>query len=198
MSNKARNTLGKFAPKSEVPRKVRSVNLTDDAWQWLADVAAQAGVSRNDYIEAMAEGSIPLMETAAPEISPIMEMVEFYNAEIIEQPKNNDLPSMETVGHEVLPIMEMVEFYNAEIAEQPEDNDFPFMETVNSEVELLKRRLEDVEGQLKELQENPETDFDFAGKAGELVSWLRKIVGKALPKQVTVKEVQKILEGRDN
>jgi hypothetical protein len=39
MVNKVRNTSRKFAPKSEVPRKVRSVNLTDDAWQWLAIVA---------------------------------------------------------------------------------------------------------------------------------------------------------------
>jgi len=36
---KARNTSGKFAPQSEVPRKVRLVNLTDYAWQWLATVA---------------------------------------------------------------------------------------------------------------------------------------------------------------
>ena len=50
---------------------------------------------------------------------------------------------------------------------------------------------------LEELQENSEINFDFAGKAGELVSWLRKTVGKALPKQVTVKEIQKILEGKD-
>jgi len=42
MLNEVRDTLGKFAPKSEVPRKVRSVNLTDDAWQWLAAVAKKA------------------------------------------------------------------------------------------------------------------------------------------------------------
>ena len=64
MSNKVRDTLGKFAPKSEVPRKVRSVNLTDDAWQWLAAVAERAGMSRNDYLEALAFGSNPFMETA--------------------------------------------------------------------------------------------------------------------------------------
>ena len=74
MSNKARNTSGKFAAKSETPRKIRSVNLTDDAWQWLADVATKAGVSRNDYLEAMAEGS-PLMETVKPQASPFMETV---------------------------------------------------------------------------------------------------------------------------
>ena len=49
MSNKVRDTLGKFAPKSEVPRKIRSVNLTDDAWQRLAAIAEKVGMSRNDY-----------------------------------------------------------------------------------------------------------------------------------------------------
>jgi len=57
---------------------------------------------------------------------------------------------------------------------------------------------EELETELSDLKQNPEMDFDYAGKAGELVSWLRKIVGKALPKQVTPKEVQKILEGKDN
>jgi len=57
---------------------------------------------------------------------------------------------------------------------------------------------EELETQLADLKQNSEIDFDFAGKAGELVSWLRKTVGKALPKQVTPKEVQKILEGKDN
>jgi hypothetical protein len=65
MVNKVRNTSRKFAPKSEVSRKVRSVNLTDDAWQWLATVADKTGMSRNDYLEALAEGSNPLMKTAS-------------------------------------------------------------------------------------------------------------------------------------
>jgi len=30
MSNKVRDASGKFAPKSEAPGKIRSVNLTDD------------------------------------------------------------------------------------------------------------------------------------------------------------------------
>ena len=63
MSNKVRDTSGKFVPKSETPRKIRSVNLTDDAWQWLASVAEQVGMSRNDCLEALAEGNYPLMET---------------------------------------------------------------------------------------------------------------------------------------
>jgi len=74
MSNKARNTSGKFAPKSEVPRKVRSVNLTDATWQWLATIADKAGMSRNDYLEVLAaEDSNPFMETVIPQTTPFME-----------------------------------------------------------------------------------------------------------------------------
>jgi hypothetical protein len=73
MINEVRDTSGKFAPKSEVPRKVRSVNLTEDAWQWLATVAEKAGVSRNDYLEALAESSNPFMETVQAESYPFME-----------------------------------------------------------------------------------------------------------------------------
>jgi hypothetical protein len=62
MSNKVRDTLGKFAPKSEALCKIRSVNLTDDAWQWLAAVAQKPGMSRNDYLEALAEVTARLWE----------------------------------------------------------------------------------------------------------------------------------------
>lgn len=99
MANKARNTSGKFASKSDTPRKIRSVNLTDDAWQWLADVAVQSGVSRNDYLEAMAEGNIPLIETVNSEFLPIMETVQSNDAEITEQQQDNISPFMEAVSH---------------------------------------------------------------------------------------------------
>ncbi len=66
--NEVRDTSGKFAPKSELPRKVRSVNLTDEAWQWLAAVAEKAGMSRNDYLEALAEGNIPFMEMVGADL----------------------------------------------------------------------------------------------------------------------------------
>ena len=93
MLNEVRDTSGKFAPKSEVPRKVRSVNLTDDAWQWLAAVAEKAGMSRNDYLEALAEGNNPLIETvnAQREIDGASE----------KQPETELYPFIETVLAEV-------------------------------------------------------------------------------------------------
>lgn len=79
MTNKARNGAGKFAPKSEMPRKVRSVNLTDDAWQWLATTAEAAGMSRNDYLEALARGDNPFMETVEPFARDLPEAADLLN-----------------------------------------------------------------------------------------------------------------------
>ncbi len=113
MLNEVRDTSGKFAPKSEVPRKVRSVNLTDDAWQWLAAVAEKAGMSRNDYLEALAFGNPPLMETAKPQTQPFIEAVRAER-----------------------------EVDGANIEKQPDTELYPFIETVLTEVESVKLELE--------------------------------------------------------
>ncbi len=123
--NKARNTSGKFAPKSEVPRKVRSVNLTDDAWQWLATVADKAGMSRNDYLEALAtEDSNPFMETAIPQTFPFMETVE---------------PDLETDGAKITP--------------QPDSEVLPFIETVQAENQWLHIELGNSEAKVETLNQ---------------------------------------------
>jgi hypothetical protein len=76
MTHKPWDTSGKFALKSETPCRTRSVNLIDDAWQWLVATAQKAGMSHNDYLEALAEGNNPLIETAEPQTQPLMETVE--------------------------------------------------------------------------------------------------------------------------
>ena len=123
MSNKVRDTSGKFAPKSEASRFIRSVNLTDRAWQWLATVAEQAGMSRNDYLEALAEGNSPLMETAKSQAQPLMELVE-------AERKVDDV----------------------NIEKRPDIEFYQFIETVLTEVESLKLELEAVRAQNQLLQ----------------------------------------------
>jgi hypothetical protein len=123
MSNKVRDTSGKFAPKSEASRFIRSVNLTDRAWQWLATVAEQAGMSRNDYLEALAEGNNPLMETAKSQAQPLMEMVD-------AERKVDDV----------------------NIEKRPDIEFYQFIETVLTEVESLKLELEAVRAENQLLQ----------------------------------------------
>ncbi len=121
MSNKARSTSGKFVPKSQTPRKIRSVNLTDDAWQWLAAVAEKSGMSRNDYLQALAEGNSPFIEMAQP--------------------------LMETAESEFYPLMEMaqveIETEDANITQQRDSEGSPLMETVKVGSESLKQELEE-------------------------------------------------------
>jgi hypothetical protein len=123
-----RNTSGKFVVKSEHPRKIRSVNLTDRAWQWLADVARKSGISRNDYLEAMAEDYVPSMETVSVEIKPIMETV-----------RSESSPLMETVSVEIKPIMETV---------KPESE--PLIETAKSDYDALLESSTRITNNLKE------------------------------------------------
>jgi len=113
MINEVRDTLGKFAPKSETPRKIRSVNLTDDAWQWLATVAKKAQMSRNDYLEALALGSSPFMEMVELRVQPLMETVKTER-----------------------------EIDDVNIEKQPNTELYPFIETVLTEVESVKLELE--------------------------------------------------------
>ncbi|MEG4294316.1 hypothetical protein Q5692_36460 [Microcoleus sp. C2C3] len=137
MTNKARNTSGRFAPKSEVPRKIRSVNLTDDAWHWLATVAEKVGMSRNDYLEALASSNHPFMETVESQPAPFMETVESQPA-----------PFMETVGTQPAPFMEMVETETktdaANMTQQPDSELSPLMETVGTEVDSPRDEVEAV------------------------------------------------------
>lgn len=135
MGNKARNTAGKFAPKSEVPRKVRSVNLTDDAWLWLAATADKAGMSRNDYLEALAESS-PFMEAVSVDSRPVMETVSV-----------DSRPFMETASTDV-------EISDANITEQPIGKDAPLMETARTEIETLEQQIEEARADYSKLLES--------------------------------------------
>lgn len=111
MANEVRNASGKFAPKSDAPRKVRSVNLTDAAWDWLARTARSVDLTRNDYLEALARGSLPFMEmesTASPE--PSMEMdcqCLFDAADLLNRLKAKQKKSKATLG-DVEAILQML------------------------------------------------------------------------------------------
>jgi hypothetical protein len=148
MTNKARNTSGRFAPKSEVPRKVRSVNLTDDAWHWLATVAEKVGMSRNDYLEALASSNHPFMETVESKPAPFMETVESKPAPFMETVGSKPAPFMETVESKPAPFMEMVESETktdaANMTQQPDSELSPLMETVGTEVDSPRDEVEAV------------------------------------------------------
>ncbi|MEG3908722.1 hypothetical protein QT979_13660 [Microcoleus sp. w2-18bC1] len=81
-----------FSPfiKMTMANKFSSGNLTDAAGQWLATVADEAGMSGNDYLEALAEGDNPLVETVKADL-------ETDGANTAHQPGSEICPSMEAV-----------------------------------------------------------------------------------------------------
>ena len=86
MSTFARGDSGRFIYKSDEPHKVRSVNLTDSAWQWLADAGEANDMSRNDFLETLSQVQrYPFMEVEETISEPIMETVEPSPSELLNQ-----------------------------------------------------------------------------------------------------------------
>ena len=66
MTEQGRTEGGKFARKSDEPRRVRSIRLTDVTWKVLGAVATQRGITRADLIEKLVEeGIIGLSESTS-------------------------------------------------------------------------------------------------------------------------------------
>lgn len=53
-----RGDRGKFAAKGDSIRVVRSIRLTDQAWEVLGDKADEQDMSRADYLEALVSGDV--------------------------------------------------------------------------------------------------------------------------------------------
>jgi hypothetical protein len=195
MINEVRDTSGKFAPKSEVPRKVRSVNLTDDAWQWLATVAKKAGMSRNDYLEALAEGNIPLMETVQSQPQPFMEAVETETggdeANIEKQPDTELYPFIETVLGEVESVKLELEAVRAENQLLQLGSSEVEVETLNEQLAAMRSQLETVRAEnekLKATQPAPQLELP---EAGDL---LNKLKAKRKKSKTDLADLEAILE----
>ena len=58
MIEQERNDDGRFAAKSDAVREVRSVRMTDGAWELLGDRADENDMSKADYLEGLLSGQI--------------------------------------------------------------------------------------------------------------------------------------------
>jgi len=194
MSNEVRDTLGKFAPKSEVPRKVRSVNLTDDAWQWLAAVAEKAGMSRNDYLEALALGSIPLMEMVEPQAQPLIETVdtekEIDEVNIEKQPETELYPFIETVLTEVESVKLELEAVRAENQLLQLGNFEVEVETLNQELASLREQLAAERAEREENKKSAPVEKDLP----EAADLLNKLKAKRKKSKTDLADLEAILE----
>jgi len=211
MSNKVadtlvRDTLGKFARKSEVPRKVRSVNLTDDAWQWLAAVAQKAGMSRNDYLEALAEDNRPFMDMAELQSQPLIETAntkrEIDEVNIEKQPETELYPFIETVLTEVESVKLELEAARAENQLLQLGNSEVEVENLNQRLASLREQLEtegaersEIEAELSDLKKNSAYATTLSKKltpdAATILSQLR---AKRKKSPVSLTDIESILE----
>jgi hypothetical protein len=55
MAEQGRTEGGKFASKSDEPRHVRSIRLTNSTWEALGAIAIQRGITRADLLEELVE-----------------------------------------------------------------------------------------------------------------------------------------------
>jgi len=206
MSNKVRDTLGKFAPKSEVPRKVRSVNLTDEAWQWLAAVAEKAGMSRNDYLEALAKGNSPFIEMVEPQARPLIETVdikrEVDEVNIEKQQETEIYPFIETVLTEVESVKLELEAVRAENELLQLGNSEVEVENLNQELTSLREQLEteraersEIEVELSELKKNSAPAATLWEKvAPDAATILSQLRAKRKKSPVSLTDIEAILE----
>jgi hypothetical protein len=209
MINEVRDALGQFAPKSEVPRKVRSVNLTDDAWQWLAAVAKKAGISRNDYLEALAEGNSPFMETVKPQAQPFIETAnaetEVDGVDIEKQPDAELYPFIETVLTEVESAKLELEAARVENQLLKLGNSEVEVEILNQELAYLRSQLEterasrsEIEAELSKLKQNSASAAAHSQKltpdAATILSQLRARRKKSKTDLADLEAILKILE----
>jgi hypothetical protein len=194
MINELRDSLGKFAPKSVIPRKIRSVNLTDDAWQWLAIVALKAGMSRNDYLEALASGNIPLMETVKPQLQPFMETVkterEVDDVNIEKQPDTELYPFIETVLTEVESVKLELEAARAENQLLQLGNFEVEVETLNQELASLREQLAAERAEREENKKSAPVEKDLP----EAADLLNKLKAKRKKSKTDLADLEAILE----
>jgi DNA repair exonuclease SbcCD ATPase subunit len=193
MSNKVRDTLGKFAPKSEVPRKVRSVNLTDDAWQWLTAVAEKAAMSRNDYLEALAEGNNPLMETVELQFQPFMETAEsqLENDDVMTQQLNSEVSSlMETVQGEIESLEHQVRSQSSWLEEQDQE-----LQNLREQLDTERADRLKIEAELSELKQNFDSTATLSDKsAPDAATILSQLRAKRKKSKTDLADLEAILE----
>ena len=197
MINEVRDALGQFAPKSEVPRKVRSVNLTDGAWQWLAAVAKKAGMSRNDYLEALAEDEISLMETVQSQAQPFMEAVETERGvdEVIEKQPDTELyPFIETVLGEVESVKLELEAVRAENHLLQLGSSSVEVETLNEQLAVVRSQLERVRAENEKLKASQLADQFELPEAADLLNQLKAKRKKSKTDLADLEAILEILE----
>lgn len=84
MGKQGRGETGKFASKSNEPREVRSIRLTDTSWEKLGNVADSRCITRADLIEHIVESGA--LDQPQPTSATNLQQVEEAAAQILNDP----------------------------------------------------------------------------------------------------------------
>jgi len=84
MSAQSRSQHGRFASKSDEPREVRSIRLTDSTWQKLGEVADLRRITRADLIEELAHSGALDQQLTTSGVS--LQQVEDEVAQVLNDP----------------------------------------------------------------------------------------------------------------
>lgn len=146
MTDYTRGDYGRFGLKSDTPRKIRSVNLTDAAWEWLASTAKQEEMSRNDFLETLSQlQRYPFMEAAEEtqepvedKVTPLMETVARLEKELAEVKREKEEIDKECDRLSVVAgdALNQIELLKEQIANQQPEPTTPLMETAILALEL--------------------------------------------------------------
>lgn len=85
MAKQERGKHGKFASKSAELRQVRSLRLTDTAWEKLGTAAAQQSITRADLIEQIVESGVLEQDTEAGDIR--LSQIEEAITQVLDDPQ---------------------------------------------------------------------------------------------------------------
>jgi chromosome segregation ATPase len=211
MSNKVRDVSGKFASKSEAPRKIRSVNLTDETWQQLATVAEKTGKSRNDFLESLLQGNNPFIETVAVQTQPLREVpseTETDSANIMQQPNSNVYPLMETVQLELEALKQELAGARADYIKLLESS-LQVTSELRQEIQRLqvelkgqtisydtvRKELEESEAELSDLKQKSATAGKDLPDAADLLNQLKTKRKKSTASLADIEGILKMIGG---
>lgn len=114
MGQQGRNELGKFSAKSDEHRQVRSIRLTDTAWNALGEIADSRCITRADLIEDWMHGEYFDLENNVKqlelEIKNLKNIALLVSEELLE--KLNGISQERSITREEL-IKDLIDNYNS-------------------------------------------------------------------------------------
>ncbi|MEB3358612.1 MAG: hypothetical protein VKK04_17940 [Synechococcales bacterium] len=141
---------GRFQPKSDEDRKVRSIRATDSAWESLGDLAESHNMSRADLVEQLVQdGSLSCLQGLDALSNWIEQFPDANPLQGQELPETEPIPSLEPIQELVQklePIQELVQKLEPiqELAQKLE----PMQELVQKlePIQELAQKLEPIQG----------------------------------------------------